>query len=42
MKLEAFLKKLTRANKTKLIENPNLLFDKYFIDKNKYNICLNL
>ena len=36
MKLEAFLKKLTRVNKTKLINNPELLFEKYLIDKNKY------
>lgn len=36
MKLEAFLKKLTRINKTKLIKNPDLLFDKYNIDKDKY------
>lgn len=36
MKLEAFLKKLTRINKSKLIENPSLLFEKYNIDNNKY------
>ena len=36
MKLECFLKKLTRINKTKIIENPNLLYEKYCIDKDKY------
>lgn len=36
MKLESFLKRLTRINKTKLINEPEILFEKYGIDKNKY------
>ncbi len=38
MKLECFLKKLTRINKTKIILNPNLLYEKHNIDKEKYII----
>jgi putative endonuclease len=36
MKLECFLKKLTRLNKTKLIENPKLLYEKYGLNNDKY------
>ncbi|WP_373599689.1 GIY-YIG nuclease family protein [Paraclostridium bifermentans] len=38
MKLECFLKKLTRVNKTKIIKNPDLLYEKHNIDKEKYII----
>lgn len=38
MKLEYFLKKLTRVNKTKIIKSPHLLYEKYNIDKGKYII----
>ncbi|MBS5954164.1 GIY-YIG nuclease family protein [Paraclostridium bifermentans] len=38
MKLECFLKKLTRLNKTKLINNPSLLYDKYKVDDRKYRL----
>lgn len=36
MKLEYFLKKLTRINKSKIIENPKVLYEKYDINPNDY------
>ncbi|MEG2983115.1 MAG: GIY-YIG nuclease family protein [Peptostreptococcaceae bacterium] len=36
MKLECFLKKLTRLNKNKIIQNPNILYEKYNKNKNDY------
>lgn len=36
MKLECFLKKLTRSNKIKLIESPKLLYEKYGLNNDQY------
>lgn len=38
MKLECLLKKLTRANKSKIIENPKFLYEKYGVSEKDYVI----